>query len=77
MCQGDAILKINGIDCKAVTHGSCVDILRKAGEKVNLTIGRKTRKSTSLSEKEQSLEIPPPMPGKLKKIDPYISIFII
>ena len=50
---------------KAVTHGSCVDILRKAGEKVNLTIGRKARRST-VSEREQSVELPPPMPGKIE-----------
>ena len=40
---GDAILIINGIDCQTVTHGSCVDILRNAGDEVKLLIGRKQK----------------------------------
>ena len=58
-------MKINGVDCKAVTHGSCVDILRKAGNIVNLTVGRKNRPST-LSDK--SIEVPPPITGNAYKL---------
>ena len=60
LCQGDAILKINQIDCKAVTHGSCVDILKRAGDQVKLLVGRKIKHD---AKETTSLDLPPPMPG--------------
>ena len=47
---GDAILAINGIDCRTVTHGSCVDILRNAGEKVILLIGRRVEGASAIKD---------------------------
>jgi len=38
---GDAVLAINNIDCRTVTHGTCVDILRSSGASVELSIGRR------------------------------------
>lgn len=58
LCQGDAILRINQIDCKAVTHGSCVDILKRAGDSVKLLVGRKMKSDV---KEPLSLELPPPM----------------
>ena len=67
LAQGDAILRINQIDCKAVTHGSCVDILKRAGDQVRLLIGRKQKDVNNKDQanlgSELDMDLPPPMPG--------------
>ena len=46
-------MAINGVDCRTVTHGSCVDILRNAGSIVKILVGRKGLLSSSDMDSDQ------------------------